>query len=191
MCVAIVTNPGKSLTSAQLEAGWRINGDGGGFAYVKDNEVVIEKGFMNLVSFEKAYQSAVKLYGEESPFLVHMRIRTSGTTNSNNCHPFRIRGGALIHNGVMFTPAGNRAGQNPQDLKSDTRIFAESLHNILELEHVKKASEGIRKAIGYGNKVCFLYDNKEVVILGEAAGFWDDGIWYSNTSCGVSRPPRT
>jgi hypothetical protein len=114
-----------------------------------------------------------------------MRIRTSGHVNAANCHPFAIQGGALIHNGMMFTPTGDRAG-TLTDRKSDTRVFAESLYNILKLEHVKKAESGIRKAIGGGNKVAFLYDDKSYHIIGEDLGFWREDVWHSNNSC-VSR----
>ena len=190
MCVAILTTAGKVLTEDQLFSGWRVNGDGGGFAYVKDDKVVIEKGFMNYNAFKSAYSLAAEQFAEDSPFLVHMRIRTSGNTNANNCHPFAIKGGALIHNGIMFTPSGDRAGKDPTDRKSDTRVFAESLFNILQLEDVKRAQEGIRKAIGWGNKVAFLYDSKDYVIVGESAGMWNDGIWYSNSSCGLPKAAK-
>lgn len=182
MCVALLTKPGKVITNDALYNGWQTNPDGGGFAYVKDDKVVIEKGFMKYNEFQKAYATATDKYAAESPFLVHMRIRTSGATNANNCHPFPIRDGALIHNGIMFTPTGKRAGP-VDDRKSDTRVFAESLYNILNLEHIQKKSLAIQNAIGRGNKICFLYDDKSYYILGEEMGDWIDGIWHSNDSC--------
>lgn len=139
---------------------------------------------MEYPAFRDAYMRAADQYADESPFLVHMRITTSGGTSKNNTHPFPVKNGAMIHNGIMFTPAGERAGKAP-DRKSDTRVFAESLFNILTLEEVKKANEGIRKAIGFGNKLCFLYDNKQFHIVNEQAGSWVDGIWHSNSSCKV------
>lgn len=185
MCVAIVTKAGKVIDNGALWRGWDSNPHGGGFAYVKDGKVVIEKGFMTYNKFQAAYADASKKYAEDSPFLVHMRIRTSGATNANNCHPFPIRNGALIHNGIMFTPTGDRAGPT-SDRKSDTRVFAESLYNILKLEHVQKQARGIQEAIGYGNKLAFLYDDKQYFILGESQGDWDDGVWYSNNSCSLT-----
>ena len=182
MCVALLTLAGKAISNDALYRGWSSNPHGGGFAYVKDDEVVIEKGFLDYNSFQKAYAEASDLYAADSPFLVHMRIRTSGATNANNCHPFPIRNGALIHNGIMFTPTGKRAGE-AGDLKSDTRVFAESLYNILNLEHIKKEANGIRQAIGFGNKIAFLYNDKSYFILGESSGTWDQGIWHSNDSC--------
>lgn len=184
MCIAIVTTPGHSVTNEALFKGWTANKDGGGFAYVKDGQVQIQKGFMNYNDFQRAYRAAADQYSDTSHFLVHMRIGTSGGKTPKNTHPFRVRGGAMIHNGIMFTPSGMRAGTSA-DSKSDTRVFAEALHNILVLEDVKRASEDIYRAIGGGNKIAFLYDSNEYVIVGEDRGFWADGIWYSNGGCGI------
>lgn len=189
MCVALLTIPGKVIDNASLFNGWNSNPHGGGFAYVRDDKVVIEKGFMEYNAFQKAYAAATEKYAADSPFLVHMRIRTSGATNANNCHPFPIRDGALIHNGIMFTPTGKRAGP-AEDRKSDTRVFAESLYNILNLEHIQKKSLAIQNAIGRGNKICFLYDDKSYYILGEEMGDWIEGIWHSNDSCARRRSWR-
>jgi hypothetical protein len=167
LCIAVVCRPNNVITPANLKRGWDSNPAGGGFAYV---------------DFEKAYLESAEQFAADSPFLVHMRIRTSGAISAKNTHPFPIKGGALIHNGIMFYPTGKRAG-NPDDRRSDTRVFAEDLHNILLLDQVKKAADGIHKAIGRSNKVAFLYDNKETFILGEDLGFWHEGIWYSNSGC--------
>lgn len=180
MCVAIVANQGAVVPNDRLWQGWSRNRDGGGFAYVKDGEVVIEKGFMEYNKFQKAYEKAAEKYAAESPFLVHMRITTSGGTSKVNTHPFKIKGGAMIHNGVMFTPTGeeNRG-------KSDTRIFAERFHNILQLEDVLAAGEDIIDAVGSYNKLAFLYDDRRYAILNEQAGYWLNDVWYSNRSCDV------
>jgi predicted glutamine amidotransferase len=187
MCIAVLTKPGKSLTGAQLYSGWYRNSDGGGFAYCDENgKVVIKKGYMKYNDFQKAYADAVHQYGENSPFLVHMRIRTSGDVNPANCHPFKTRNGAMIHNGSMFNPDSVRSGER----KSDTRIFAESLHNILVLEDLLVAGDDIISEIGRNNKLAFLFDGGKMLILNEAAGFWDDDIWYSNRGCDVTNFPK-
>ena len=182
MCVAILSKPNSIIPEPRLAQGWKANSDGGGFAYVnEDNKVVIEKGFMEYEPFRDSYMKAAGRYAETSPMLVHLRIRTSGNTSPANCHPFHIKDGAMIHNGIMFTPTGDRAG-SAHDRKSDTRVFAEALYNILKLEHVKNAAKELRSAIGYGNKLAFLYNNKEYFILGESDGYWLNDIWYSNIS---------
>lgn len=189
MCVAIVCKEGAVLTEQQIENGWLGNPDGGGFAYVSDNEVHIVKGFMTLEDLQRAYKTYADLHSADSPFLVHMRIGTSGGNTPLNTHPFKILNGAMIHNGVMFTPAGQRAGK-PGDYKSDTRVFAEALYSVLQLEHVKRAEARILREVGYSNKLAFLYNDKRTLILNEDGGYWENNIWFSNSSCRVSRSYR-
>ena len=191
MCIAVVCNTGHSLTNEQLLRGWNRNRDGGGFAYVNANdELVINKGYLVYQEFEEAYRKAAEDFSATSPFLVHMRIGTSGFNNSNNTHPFLIQNegqpdGAMIHNGVLFTPTGEWRGP-AEDTYSDTRVVVEALKTVLGLEDVLRAKEGIGRAIGSGNKFAFLYANRETVIVNESSGYWADGIWYSNNSCQVN-----
>lgn len=184
MCVAIVTTKNRSLTTEQLRRGWAVNRDGGGFAYVgPDGKVEIKKGFMKLEDMEREYFAAVQKYSATSPFLVHLRIRTSGETDQHNTHPFKIRGGAMIHNGILFHPTGKLAGTEGRR-NSDTRILATVGHNILVKEHVIAAKDMLEQIFNY-NKLCFLYDDGDFVILNEDLGDWHDGIWFSNSSCGT------
>lgn len=194
MCIAIVTTPGKRVGDNALYRGWTSNQDGGGFAFVKQGKVVIEKGFFKYNEFHKALNAAVDTYGQQSPFLIHMRIGTSGLKNENNTHPFAIKpqdgpAGAMMHNGILFTPGGAYRGPD-HDKKSDTRVVAEALNNILRLQDVLQAKKELGAAIGYGNKLAFLYDTGDYVIINENQGYWDDGIWYSNSSCKVHANAR-
>lgn len=186
MCVAIVTKPGAILSADAIDKGFRSNKDGGGFAFVHPDEkkVKIEKGFMDVDSMKDAYFEKVKEFGEVSPFLVHMRIKTSGLISANNTHPFPVKGGAMIHNGSFFHPSKKFAGTE-DDLKSDTRVFAEHLYGILTYEDVKAAQQRILAAVGGYNKIAFLYDDGRYLILNESGGHWNDDIWYSNHSCGA------
>ena len=186
MCVAIVQLAGKRMTDAQLYAGWSTNSDGGGFAFLdKDKKVQIDTGYLTYNEFQKKYVELTEQYGKYGPMLVHMRIRSAGGLGKKNCHPFRIKGGAMIHNGTLFYPENDR---RTEDSKSDTRIFADALHNILDLASVRVAEKDILAAVGTFNKLAFLYDGGDYHIMNEqAAGCrWEDGIWYSNGSCVVS-----
>ena len=40
MCIAVVQKPGAVIDDASLYRGWTINNDGGGFAYVDNNDNV-------------------------------------------------------------------------------------------------------------------------------------------------------
>jgi predicted glutamine amidotransferase len=182
MCIAILQTKGKVLSPAQIEKGWNINRDGGGFAYVKDGKVEIEKGFLTLDKFKEAYARATDLYAENSPFLVHMRIRTSGNTDKHNTHPFPVKGGAMIHNGILFTPTGIHAGKGKKQ-NSDTKVVASSLFNILVKQDLIHAAADIGEVIGRANKFAFLFHDGDYLIINESSGYWADGIWYSNYGC--------
>lgn len=186
MCVAILTKPGAFVPKLGLANGFSSNRDGAGYAYVDPDakKVVIKKGFMLYNDLEKSYYADVEKYAEHSPFLVHMRIRTSGHVSPANCHPFKIKGGAMIHNGSLFYPDKEHIG-TPEDRKSDTRVFAEVLHNILTFEDVKAAEDAILGSVGRYNKLAFLYDDGRYHIMNERAGSWKDDVWYSNDSCRI------
>ena len=191
MCVAILTKPGSRLSHAQIEAGWKSNPHGGGFAFVDDTgDVRIIKGLMTLDKMIEKYDEYAERYAMKSPFLVHMRIATSGGTTGKNTHPFPIKDGALIHNGVMFTPTGERAGTK-DDRKSDTRVFAEHGFNIFERQSLVKAEQEILDAIGFSNKLVFLWKDKSWFIMNEKLGSWDGDIWFSNSSCRVYENRRS
>jgi predicted glutamine amidotransferase len=182
MCVAILCTAGTRLTDKQIRDGWEFNEDGGGFAYVKEGRVYVDKGYMDVEPFIEAYNVAATEYCQYSPFLVHMRIATSGNTDAKNTHPFRVKNGAVIHNGILFHPNGDMAGSG-KDKNSDTFVLAAALFNVLVKDDVKAAKESLCKDIGYSNKLVFLYDDGEYVIVNEDRGFWDKGIWFSNSSC--------
>lgn len=188
MCVAIVAKQGVIVPAIKLWAGWKINPDGAGFAYVDDRtrKVEVKKGFMTYSDFYKAYKQYSERYSATSPMLIHMRIRSAGSKNAENTHPFKIHNGAMIHNGTLFFPTFN-SKQDHTDQHSDTRIFANRLYNILSKEDVRDAGPDILKAVGTYNKLAFLYDDKEFVILNETGGKWEDDTWFSNHSCDVSK----
>lgn len=188
MCLAMATTKGAKLDKGMLFRGWTNNPHGAGFAYVNDRGVLtIRKGFMKYNDFEAALNEAYGKFGQDSPFLIHMRYATRGTVNKSNTHPFAITPqsgphGAYIHNGTMFDPAGNWKGTT-QDMKSDSRVFGAVLNNILSLDVVKAAKEELERYLTSRNRIAFLYEDKSLVIINEGVGFWEKGVWYSNHSC--------
>lgn len=174
MCIAVVIPAGKVLDRETIQRCAQSNRDGSGLAYIHNGKVHISKGWMDAGEFIKAYYPIAAEFGQHSPMLVHFRIATQGKVNRNNCHPFRIRGGALIHNGQFWN---NGRSQE----KSDTAEFSQIFHNIFVKEHVLAAKEDIEKEIGSYNKVAILYEDKSVVLLNE--NLWDkreDGIMFSH-----------
>lgn len=171
MCVAIVVKKGNYLLDDTINKCWRANDDGGGFAYVKDGKVEIVKGLMTLDKFKEAYKSVAET--SPSNMLVHFRIRTSGRLDADNTHPFRVKDGAMIHNGVICSPAGN---------KSDTRLMVDKWFNKLNKENLLLCNQQLGEAIGGGNKLAFLFNDDTYLITNEERGSWnkDGTCWFSN-----------
>lgn len=180
MCIAILTTPGKSLTAQVFDRCWNNNGHGVGFAYIDPNTkaVVIDKGWMVLEGARKRYFEISQRYGKDFPVLIHFRAATVGEKNTNNCHPFKVKDGAMIHNGTFW--------RDSTAVKSDSAMLAEVMHNQLTYENLKKHKEQFQEAFGY-NRVVFLFKDGNFHIVSEhynnirgQFGQWKDGIWYSN-----------
>lgn len=181
MCIAILSKAGKVVSDGNIARSAGRNRDGGGFAYVdKDNgKVKIRKGFMTAAEFLKAYHETLEQgHGENNPMMLHFRIATLGKVGTDNCHPFVVPNGALIHNGSLWTGGGY--GSSDVE-KSDTREFAERISVNLTPEILRKSQVALELEVGY-NKLAFLFDEGEYVILNETSGSWDDGVWYSNNT---------
>ena len=172
MCIAICAPAGKVVEAPTLVTCHNSNPDGAGFAYIKDGKVELSKGFFKIGEFIPAYHKIAEKYGQDNPMLLHFRIATEGKVNAANCHPFRVKGGALVHNGMLW---GTKAGLDAEF--SDTRSFAQRLYNELRYDVVKASIKELTDAISW-NKLAMLYDNGEYIRIGK----WheDSGIWYSN-----------
>lgn len=178
MCIAILTKPGAVISDANLRQAHSSNRDGGGMAFIRDDKVVIEKGFMAVEDFISRYHQVIEEgLHKDNPMLVHFRIATTGEVGPANCHPFPIgenKGdGALIHNGSFY---GGRTNAE----KSDTRVLAERLTSKFLYEPTLFAKQKIEEKIGSYNKVVLLYNTGDYIILNEHQGGWKDDIWYSN-----------
>lgn len=189
MCVLIAQREGaNALTRTQLENGWSRNPDGGGFAYIDPDsgEIVVEKAMVK-DEFIDDYIEAFDKYGEYSPFIVHMRIATSGGVSLETAHPFHVArtDGEMVvaHNGIIdlmtaYTGAG----------VSDTIAFAEWILDELPQGWLDNAavSELVEEYIDY-SKLAFLTTEPEakeyLYILNEDLGEWQGNTWFSNKSC--------
>lgn len=170
MCIAIVAPAGKLVKETTLLECNANNPDGAGFAYIKDGKVEISKGFFKIGQFIAEYKKKAEAFGKDNPMLLHFRIATQGKVNAPNCHPFPIRGGAIIHNGSLWYKRGEQE-------KSDTREFAERMYNNLSYDVVKAALPEVTEALQW-NKLAMLYDDGQYIRIGK--WYEDEGIWYSN-----------
>ena len=177
MCIAIVKTKEGTITDEQLKNCFTRNKDGAGFAYPKDGEVVIEKGFFNFDAFLKRYREVEK--DCDNNMLIHFRISTAGLVDKTNCHPHRINNKlVMIHNGVLHIDV-------PKNSKvSDTVLYCKRYLKQLPkgFTHNDVIMEFMAEHIGDYNKFCFLDSTGYYRIVNEDAGDWVDGVWYSNGS---------
>jgi predicted glutamine amidotransferase len=180
MCIAILAKPGVKLPADLLRQAFTANRHGAGIAFVRAGKVVIQKGFFDSELWVKRYEEVYEEVGATSPIVLHARIATLGRVCRENCHPFNIKNGALVHNGVLWS---STFGAGQQAEKSDTREFAERMHNNLTFDDVNEDKSKVEKAIGY-NKMVLLYDDGRYIILNEQNGSWDPtgNVWFSNMS---------
>lgn len=110
MCIIIITNPQHPISKEELEDAWTVNPHGGGLAYVEDNAVIFERGFMN-----KAYYiKRVLELQDDHELLLHMRISTGAGVTPQGTHPYKA-GNVLAMRGRTQQPVaamnGTIAGQ--------------------------------------------------------------------------------
>ncbi len=177
MCLAILKPAKASVTDDALRGGWIANSDGGGFAYIHKNKMVINKGFTSLKEFMASYKAASEKFST-SPFLIHFRIRSMGDKSVSNMHPFPVLNGsgALIHNGTISgTDAKYSTGE------SDTALFVAKYGASLDFDTITKHQKEWDDALGY-NKVAILYNDSSYALINEKNGYWNNDVWYSNQS---------
>ena len=176
MCIIISSEAGKIVPKENLVQSFKSNDDGAGFMYAENDELFIEKGFMDFESFWEAYKPH-----QEKATVLHFRITTHGDSDEENTHPFRVgKGLAFAHNGVIH------AVDRPDKTKSDTFWFNQKIlvpiykrdSRFIFKDHFK---ELIKEYIGF-SKLVFLNNKGHSTIINEEKGVWEDGIWYSNTS---------
>lgn len=175
MCVIIAVPERTTVDKDTLVKAWAGNPDGGGFSYVENGEVKINKGYMKFSEFIEAY-SAARARVTDSPFVIHFRIRTHGACDAERTHPFQVgtKGDvALAHNGVLYDMPDD-------DVKSDTQIFCEMYPALFDdANRLRTVKLELGKRIS-GSKFACLFPNKDLVIVNESYGTWVNGCWFSN-----------
>jgi predicted glutamine amidotransferase len=175
MCVIIWKPEHKRISEDTLYNCYATNPDGIGFAVAIDNELKVSKGFLTFESFYKEYKTI-----ENFPVLIHFRLATHGSINSEMCHPFVINNNlAMAHNGILKDFAFEKSEL------SDTAHFIQYVIKPLHMEspdfHLDRGKEmHLKKLIGSYNKLAFLDAFGRVTLVNVQKGVWIDGCWFSN-----------
>lgn len=183
MCIAIYKSPDAVVTEAHLRNSFMRNGDGAGFAVVRNGKMRIRKGFMSFEEFYAAYAEEVK---PEDPALIHFRIKTAGKVDPVNCHPWAIGDEqnpevCFIHNGTLSGFIDETTGL------SDTGNFRNAFLNEIHATHGYKFpfTSWINyslQAIANTSRLAFLDRDGDCIIINEESGVWYENCWFSNES---------
>ena len=185
MCLLITQNHNSALLSNEwLEDFYDYNSDGVGVMYAHNDQLVIEKVLpKNAHQFVAFYREHIE--GKNCAF--HLRMRTHGAIDLDNCHPYEVLNRAehgldlwLMHNGVLATG-------NARDLtKSDTwHYIRDYLRPMLALNpdyaFSQSFSDIVGTHIGASNKFVLMDNLGRTATINEGSGVFWAGLWLSNT----------
>jgi len=180
MCLLIAITKGGEVTDSQLEYAAINNPDGFGWA-VHTGEHLIRFRSMDIDEAITEWRFIRKFY-PDALGLWHLRWATHGTVDLSNCHPFEIGHDArmmVAHNGVLPIKADKG--------RSDTRILAEDKLDAIDPTWIDDPTmiDSLESYLG-GSKLVILSSHprtrKDLYILNESFGDWEDGVWFSNGS---------
>lgn len=196
MCVIIAKNKESRLpTITELKNCFTYNSDGAGFMYTDNNEVVIDKGYMDWENFKNKYDELCEKYNDfiNKSLVIHCRITTDGSTSAKNCHPFALCDNikkmqkskttstiGVAHNGII---SDYRPKQTDKRDINDTILFIEQY-----LAPIQKQFKDFYKNQAFldgvelitNSKFAFL-DNND--FLSTCGNFIDEnGLLFSNSS---------
>lgn len=176
MCLIIAQNrKHETVPFETFEKAWRINDDGGGFAFNYKGGVKICKPFHSVRRFYSAYSRARERFPAAS-FIVHFRYTTHGKNNVVNTHPHPVHGGkaALAHNGIL-------AGYGDSKISDTVEFCRTVVDNIpLDVFKIPRFKKDFGKLIGPGNKLAVLFGDGDLSIVNESEGAADRDGWFSN-----------
>jgi hypothetical protein len=157
------------------------NDDGFGFMHVEDGYLMVYKAIGSANDFVQAFEER-----KDKECLIHLRMRTHGEINLDNCHPYEVlsreEGGPIwvMHNGVLSH--GNEADKTMSDtwhyIQKTLKPILLVHPDMLRLEAFQKL---VSRDIGSTNRLGFMDKDGAVTIINRSAGVEWEKAWLSNT----------
>lgn len=185
MCLLITQSTQSArLSDEWLEDFYDYNSDGVGVMYAQNDQLVIEKVLpKNAQQFTAFYREHIE--GKTCAF--HLRMRTHGAIDLDNCHPYEVLNRAehgldlwLMHNGVLAT--GNARDLTKSDTWHYIRDFLRPMlaHNP-DYAFTQSFADIIGTHIGASNKFVLMDNSGRMATINEGSGVFWAGMWLSNT----------
>ena len=185
MCLLITQNNNSArLSDIWLEDFYDYNSDGVGVMYAHNDQLVIEKVLpKNAHQFVAFYREHI----EGKPCAFHLRMRTHGAIDLDNCHPYEVLNRAehgldlwLMHNGVLST--GNARDLTKSDTWHYIRDFLRPmLANNPDYAFSDSFAQIVGTHIGASNKFVLMDNQGRMTTINRDSGVFWAGLWLSNT----------
>ena len=184
MCLLVTQSQfSPPLSNEWLSDFYSFNQDGVGVMYSENGTLIIEKALpSNADAFISFYRTHIQ--GRDCAF--HLRMRTHGNTDLENCHPYEVLNRKdhgldlwLMHNGILSTG-------NARDIsKSDTWHYIRDYLRPMLIENPDffahpSFADIIGKHIGTSNKFVLLDQTGRMVTINQDEGVYWAGLWLSN-----------
>lgn len=173
-----------------LENCFTNNGDGAGFMYSYENNVVIRKGFETFKAFKTALLHAREITGDNVPYVMHFRIATQGYKKTFT-HPFPLSGNmknleklkyncniGVAHNGIISMTSDGSLNYS-DTMKYITDYLSLIIRNYSWYKD-DRTKTLIARMIG-NSRLAVLDKNNHCELIG-AGWIEENGIFYSNNS---------
>lgn len=196
MCLLFTQPAGHSMSDAWLADFYKHNADGIGVMWAEDGALYIEKIVpRNFKELRKFYRK----HADGRECAVHLRMRTHGDIDLENCHPYQVFSEAdgyplwLMHNGVLST------GNAKDASKSDTWHY---INDVIKPALAGRPEEFmsewfqtlVEEHIGSSNKFVMMDAYGNMQTFNHSSGVMWEGVWMSNTYAwdavkgGVAKP---
>lgn len=144
----------------------------GGVLYTKK---LVPKNLGEFIEFIKAMPD------DDRQLACHMRYKTHGDTDLENCHPYDVIDGiALMHNGILSQ--GNSADKTKSDTWHYIKDVVRPMLEEAPAMFTNKAwLELVENDIGNGNRFAIMDSEGNMSILNKHTGIDVKGMWFSNT----------
>lgn len=184
MCVIIHKPKGVDLPEAHIRKAATANSHGYGILWYDQKDRIVKAHKQAEYKIEDVIKQVAEL--KDTEVLLHFRIKTHGSVNDDNCHPFKVldKGDTgmemwLMHNGVIHKA-------KTEGDETDTMAFnREMLIPVLKHKPGILREEAFQKFAGEyigHSKLAFMFGKGETVIVNKDKGTERGGCWYSNHS---------
>lgn len=190
MCVICVSKKGvRQPNQEELRNMFENNADGVGYMCVRDNKVVITKGFLTLEELTTAL--AFENFTANDIVVYHFRKSTQGGIQRELTHPFPLSSNmnnlkkldvvcdcGVVHNGIITMTSDSRITEYNDTMKFITDYMSKLIRSSNDLK-CKEIQEMILKLTN--SKWCMIDKNENVITIGNFITE-KSGLMFSNSS---------